>query len=89
MSKKVCRPRKKPANNANPRTSAAVDVTALKRCVRVVAKGAEAYNLAKVNPAPFHAGRSLEERPKPFNTWDLLDFLQNAIQLIQAGVVNL
>ena len=56
MSKKVCGPRKKPANNANPRTSAAVDVTALKRCVRVVAKGAEAFNLAKVNPAPLSCG---------------------------------
>ena len=42
----------------------------------MAAKGTEASNLAKVNLAPFHAGRSVVERPKPFNTWVLLILLR-------------
>ena len=29
------------------------------------------------------------ERPKPFNTWELLDSVEHAVQLLEAGVVNL
>ena len=29
------------------------------------------------------------ERPKPFNTWELADFTEDAVQLFEARVVNL
>jgi len=56
----------------------------------VVAKGAEATCLAKVNPAPpLHAVGSVVERPKPFNMWKLADFTEHAVQLLKTRVVNL
>jgi hypothetical protein len=56
ISIEASRPCKKPTNNASPMTSVAVDPTALKSCVLVVEKGAEAFHLAKVNPAPLSCG---------------------------------
>ena len=29
------------------------------------------------------------ERPKPFNTWELVDFAEDAVQFLEARVVNL
>ena len=29
------------------------------------------------------------ERPKPFNTWELADFTEDAVQLFETRVVNL
>ena len=63
--------------------------TALKRRFLVVAKGAEATCLAKVNPAPLHAVGSVVERPKPINTWELVDFAEDAVQFLEARVMNL
>ena len=56
MSREVFKPRKTPATNATPTKNIAVATTALKRRFRVVAKGAEATCLAKVNPAPLTCG---------------------------------
>ena len=29
------------------------------------------------------------ERPKPFNTWELVDFAEDAVQFLEARVMNL
>ena len=52
MSREVLKPRKTPAATATPTKNIAVLTTALKRRFLVIAKGAEATCLAKVNPAP-------------------------------------
>jgi len=89
MLREVLKPRKIPVINAAHPNNTADSTIALKRCILVVAKGAVVTCLAKVNPAPFHAGRSVVERPKPFNTWDLLDSLEQTIQFVEAGILNL
>ena len=89
MSIEVLKPRITPATNATPPRNIAVVTTALKRSFLVVAKGEEATCLAKVNPAPLHAVGSVVERPKPFNTRELADFTEHAVQLFEARVVNL
>jgi hypothetical protein len=56
MSREVLKPRKIPVINAAHPNNTADNTIALKRCVLVVAKGAEATCLAKVNPAPLSCG---------------------------------
>ena len=83
----ACRSRK-PTPNAREATHTADHSTALNRCVLVAAKGTEASNLAKVNLAPFHAGGSVVERPKPFNTWVLPDPLEDTVEFVQGRVLD-
>ena len=63
--------------------------TVLNRHFLVVAKGAEATCLAKVDSAPFYAEGSVVERSKPFNTSELVDFAEYAVQFPKIRIVNL
>jgi hypothetical protein len=63
ISREVLKPRKTPAATATPTKNIAVVTTALKRRFLVVAKGAEATCLAKVNLAPFTCGGECSGKP--------------------------